>query len=93
MENTRRDVIEHALQNIEKGETWHRHTNVREIVFVFNDAAISILALIASVIGGALTRGQVIVAALSGRSSQEPGYRRSRYDCRCQDHTGRGWGR
>ncbi len=66
MENTRRDVIEHALQNIEKGEAWHRRTNVREIVFGFNDAAISILALIAGVIGGALTRGQAIVAELSG---------------------------
>ncbi len=68
--------------------------NGADVVYTgFNDAAISILALIAGVIGGALTRGQAIVAELSGRSSQEPGYRRSRYDCRCQDHTGRGWGR
>jgi len=59
-------VFRIARQNIEEGEAWHKHTNVREIVFGFNDAAISILALIAGVIGGSLTRGQTTVAALSG---------------------------
>lgn len=39
---------------------------MREIVFGFNDGVISILALLAGVIGGSLTRGQTIVAALSG---------------------------
>ena len=60
------DVVEYARQNLVEGEEWHRRTNVREIVFGFNDAAISILALIAGVIGGSLTRGQTTVAALSG---------------------------
>ena len=55
-----------ARENIESAEQWHKRTNVREIVFGFNDGAISILALTAGVIGGALTRGQATVAALSG---------------------------
>ena len=62
----REDVIRNAKENIEKGEQWHRRTNVREIVFGFNDATISILALISGVIGGSFTKGQAIVAALSG---------------------------
>ncbi|MBW2270481.1 MAG: VIT1/CCC1 transporter family protein [Deltaproteobacteria bacterium] len=55
-----------ARENIESAEQWHKRTNVREIVFGFNDGAISILALTAGAIGGALSRGQATVAALSG---------------------------
>jgi len=55
-----------ARQNLEKGERWHKKVSIREIVFGFNDGSISTLALLAAVTGGALARGQVIVAGISG---------------------------
>ena len=42
---------------MEEGEKWHKKTNVREIVFGFNDGTISTLALLAGVTGAALTQG------------------------------------
>jgi VIT1/CCC1 family predicted Fe2+/Mn2+ transporter len=59
-------VRERAKQNIEEGEEWHKRTNVREIVFGFNDGTISTLALLAGVTGAALSKGQILIAGLSG---------------------------
>ncbi len=62
----RRDIAERARKNLEEGEKWHKRTNVREIIFGFNDGSISILALLAGVTGGALAQGSIIVAGISG---------------------------
>jgi len=59
-------VKERALRNVREGEEWHKKTNVREIVFGFNDGSISTLALLAGVTGAALTQGQILIAGLSG---------------------------
>lgn len=61
-----KDIEERARKNLEEGEKWHKKTNVREIVFGFNDGSISILALLAGVTGGALAQNQIIVAGISG---------------------------
>jgi predicted membrane protein (TIGR00267 family) len=55
-----------AKKNFVEGERWHKKVNVREIVFGFNDGSISTLALLAGVTGGALARGQILVAGFSG---------------------------
>jgi len=60
------EIVRVAKQNVEEGESWHKKVNVREIVFGFNDGSISTLALLAGVTGGALARGQILVAGLSG---------------------------
>ncbi len=62
----RRDIAERARKNLEEGEKWHKRTNVREIIFGFNDGSISILALLAGVTGGALAQGSIIIAGISG---------------------------
>ncbi|MGQ9588333.1 MAG: VIT1/CCC1 transporter family protein [Thermoplasmata archaeon] len=62
----REKVIEVARSNLEEGEYWHKKVNVREIVFGFNDGSISTLALLSGVTGGALARGQALIAGLSG---------------------------
>lgn len=62
----RKEIVERARKNLEEGESWHRRTNVREIVFGFNDGSISTLALLAGVTGVALAQGSIIVAGLSG---------------------------
>ena len=59
-------VVRIARQNLEKGERWHKRISVKEIVFGFNDGSISTLALLAAVTGGALARGQVLIAGFSG---------------------------
>jgi predicted membrane protein (TIGR00267 family) len=60
------EVVKIAKQNLEEGERWHKKVNVREIVFGFNDGSISTLALLAGVTGGALARGQILIAGFSG---------------------------
>jgi predicted membrane protein (TIGR00267 family) len=60
------EVVKLAKQNLEEGERWHKKVNVREIVFGFNDGSISTLALLAGVTGGALARGQILIAGFSG---------------------------
>lgn len=60
------EVVRVAKENLEEGEHWHKKVNVREIVFGFNDGSISTLALVAGVTGGALARGQILVAGMSG---------------------------
>jgi predicted membrane protein (TIGR00267 family) len=60
------DTFRIAALNIEEGERWHKKVNLREIVFGFNDGSISTLALLAGVTGGALTRGQILIAGFSG---------------------------
>jgi predicted membrane protein (TIGR00267 family) len=62
----REEVVRIAKENLEEGEHWHKRVNVREIVFGFNDGAISTLALLAGVTGGALARGQILIAGISG---------------------------
>jgi VIT1/CCC1 family predicted Fe2+/Mn2+ transporter len=62
----RKEIVRIAQKNLEEGERWHKKTNVREIVFGFNDGSISTLALLAGVTGGALSQGNVIVAGLAG---------------------------
>jgi VIT1/CCC1 family predicted Fe2+/Mn2+ transporter len=52
-------------KNVAEGENWHK-VNVREMVFGFNDGSISTLALLAGVTGGALARGQILIAGFSG---------------------------
>ena len=52
-----------ARRDIEEGERWHKKVNVREIVFGFNDGAISTLALLSGVTGGALTLTGLAVAS------------------------------
>ena len=59
-------VVRIARQNLEKGERWHKRISVKEIVFGFNDGSISTLALLAAVTGGALARGQILIAGFSG---------------------------
>jgi predicted membrane protein (TIGR00267 family) len=61
-----KEVARIAKQNLEEGERWHKKVNVREIVFGFNDGSISTLALLAGVTGGALARGQILIAGFSG---------------------------
>jgi hypothetical protein len=58
------EVVKIAKQNL-KGERWHKRINVREIVFGFNDGSISTLALLAGVTGGALARGQILIADIT----------------------------
>ncbi|NIR87054.1 hypothetical protein GWO13_05555 [Candidatus Bathyarchaeota archaeon] len=60
------EIVETARTNIQEGEQWHKKINVREIVFGFNDGSISTLALLAGVTGGALARGQILIAGISG---------------------------
>jgi len=60
------EVVRIAKENLEEGERWHKKVNVREIVFGFNDGSISTLALLAGVTGGALARGDILVAGFSG---------------------------
>ena len=60
------EVVRIARQNLEKGERWHKRISVKEIVFGFNDGSISTLALLAAVTGGALARGQILIAGFSG---------------------------
>jgi VIT1/CCC1 family predicted Fe2+/Mn2+ transporter len=60
------ETVRIALQNLEEGERWHKKVSVREIVFGFNDGSISTLALLAGVTGGALIRGQILIAGFSG---------------------------
>lgn len=60
------EVARIAKQNLEEGERWHKKVNIREIVFGFNDGSISTLALLAGVTGGALARGQILIAGISG---------------------------
>jgi predicted membrane protein (TIGR00267 family) len=60
------EVVKTAIENLEEGERWHKKVNVREIVFGFNDGSISTLALLAGVTGGALARGQILIAGFSG---------------------------
>ncbi len=62
----REEIVKIAKNNIEKGESWHKKINVREIVFGFNDGSVSTIALLAGVTGGALARGQILVAGFSG---------------------------
>jgi len=62
----REEIVRIARNNIEKGERWHKKVNVREIVFGFNDGSVSTIALLAGVTGGALARGQILVAGFSG---------------------------
>lgn len=62
----REDIVRTARDNIEKGERWHKKVNIREIVFGFNDGSVSTIALLAGVTGGALARGQILVAGFSG---------------------------
>ena len=64
--NDNERIKERARRNIEEGEKWHKKTNVREIVFGFNDGTISTLALLAGVTGATLTQGQILIAGLSG---------------------------
>jgi len=59
-------IVERARKDIEEGERWHKRTNVREIVFGFNDGSISILALIAGVTGGSFLQGHIIAVGISG---------------------------
>lgn len=54
-----------ALQNLEKGERWHKKIGIREIVFGFQDNSIASLAVLAGVIGGSLGRGQILLAVLA----------------------------
>ncbi len=61
----REEIVRIAKQNVERGEYWHKKVNVREIVFGFNDGSISTLALLAGVTGGALARGQILIAGVS----------------------------
>jgi VIT1/CCC1 family predicted Fe2+/Mn2+ transporter len=60
------ETVSLAKKNLVEGENWHKKVNVREIVFGFNDGSISTLALLAGVTGGALARGQILVAGFSG---------------------------
>jgi hypothetical protein len=60
------EIVGLAKKNLLEGEGWHKKVNVREIVFGFNDGSISTLALLAGVTGGALARGQILVAGFSG---------------------------
>jgi VIT1/CCC1 family predicted Fe2+/Mn2+ transporter len=60
------EIVKIAKQNLEEGKHWHKRINVREIVFGFNDGSISTLALLAGVTGGALARGQILIAGFSG---------------------------
>jgi VIT1/CCC1 family predicted Fe2+/Mn2+ transporter len=60
------EVVRTAIENLEEGERWHKRVNVREIVFGFNDGSVSTLALLAGVTGGALARGQLLIAGFSG---------------------------
>jgi predicted membrane protein (TIGR00267 family) len=60
------ETVRIAVQNLEEEERWHKKVNVREIVFGFNDGSISTLALLAGVTGGALMRGQILIAGFSG---------------------------
>jgi VIT1/CCC1 family predicted Fe2+/Mn2+ transporter len=62
----REDVVRIARQNLEMGERWHKKVNFREILFGFNGGSISTLALLAGVTGGALARGQILIAGFSG---------------------------
>ena len=57
-------VRERAKQNVEEGEEWHKRTNVREIIFGFNDGTISTLALLAGVTGAALSKGQILITIM-----------------------------
>ena len=59
--NDNERIKERARRNIEEGEKWHKKTNVREIVFGFNDGTISTLALLAGVTGATLTQGQILI--------------------------------
>jgi len=60
------EIVRIAKENLEEGEHWHKKVNVREIVFGFNDGSISTIALLAGVTGGALARGQILIAGFSG---------------------------
>lgn len=60
------DIKKRARKNVEEGEAWHKRTNVREIVFGFNDGSISILALIAGVTGGSFIQNHIMAIAISG---------------------------
>ena len=60
------EIVSLAKKNLVEGENWHKKVNVREIVFGFNDGSVSTLALLAGVTGGALARGQILVAGFSG---------------------------
>lgn len=60
------EVVRIAKDNLEEGERWHKKVNIREIVFGFNDGSISTLALLAGITGGALARGQILFAGISG---------------------------
>jgi predicted membrane protein (TIGR00267 family) len=60
------EIVSRAKKNLVEGENWHKKVNVREIVFGFNDGSISTLALLAGVTGGALARGQILIAGFSG---------------------------
>jgi VIT1/CCC1 family predicted Fe2+/Mn2+ transporter len=62
----REEIVRIAKKNIDKGESWHKKVNVREIVFGFNDGSVSTIALLAGVTGGALARGQILIAGFSG---------------------------
>jgi len=62
----RKKIVESARKNVEDGEKWHKRTNVREIVFGFNDGSISILALLAGLTGGSFAQGHIIAAGVSG---------------------------
>jgi predicted membrane protein (TIGR00267 family) len=64
--NMNQDTVARARRSLEEGEYWHKKTNVREIVFGFNDGSVSTLALLAGVTGGALSHGNIIIAGLSG---------------------------
>jgi VIT1/CCC1 family predicted Fe2+/Mn2+ transporter len=59
-------ILEHAMRNINEAEKWHKRTNVREIVFGFNDGSISLLALLAGVTGGSFAQGHIIAVGVSG---------------------------
>lgn len=60
------EILKRAKKNVEEGESWHKRTNVREIVFGFNDGSISILALIAGVTGGSFIQNHIMAIAISG---------------------------
>jgi len=62
----RKEILERANTNIENAEKWHKRTNVREIIFGFNDGSISILAILAVVTGGAFAQNHIIAVGFSG---------------------------
>jgi hypothetical protein len=60
-----------------EGEEWHKKTNVREIVFGFNDGTISTLALLTAVTGAILTHGQILIKLSNSPIISLPGWGRN----------------